>query len=97
MNQIVQTLYEQLQIRMPCEPCTYMQAAKAGKILYDEKSLRFSVRGDRFSGIVTVAYNEARDSYDIAFYTNKGEQKETFSDIYADEMVPLLWNKTFIV
>jgi len=99
MNAINQTMYEQLQIRIPREPCTYLMAAGASKMTYSdsENKITFHVKGDKFSGIVSVQYNYGRDSYDIEFYSKKGESLDRLADVYGDELSSVLWHRTFIV
>jgi hypothetical protein len=59
--------------------------------------VRFTVKGDKFSGYLTVTYNSGTDLYDVEFLSKKGDNIKKEYGIYGDQLAQILWNETFIV
>lgn len=98
MNQTIKTMLEQMDVKRPKEPCTYLQVANGKIVWFDnsENMIKIQVKGDKFAGFITVAYNVGTDYYDVTFTSSKGEQKQEFG-LDFEQLPECLWNETFIV
>lgn len=100
MNQINQTTLEQMNVKMPNEPCSIVQLAKRIAFSDAENCVNLKVSGDRFNGTISVKYNEGTDLYDVSFWKFKNYEgrvvKEIF-DLDCEQLPEVLWNEVFIV
>lgn len=107
MNQIIQTMIEQINQRPRNEMLPILKALNASDILYDEKrnQIQFRVRGDKGINKVVVTLT-AKDLYDVEFWNCQiveqdpyiiKEKKDTVKDLYAENLCQTIWEGVVIV
>jgi len=52
-----------------------------------KQGLKFSVNGFILQGKVQITYNEGADLFDLTFYTEENQIRNTLSGVYIDELV----------
>jgi len=55
-----------------------------------KQGLRFSVNGFILKGQVQITYNEGADLFDLTFYTEDNQIRNTLTGIYIDELVDVI-------
>jgi len=109
MNQIIETMIEQVNQKPKNEPLRLLTALQADHMAYSntEKSLKFKVKGDRKDiNTVVVKYDEGIDLYDIEFHMCKilrkypyiiNEKRDEIKGVYFDQLTDLIWKRCVIV
>ena len=55
-----------------------------------KQGLKFSVNGFILKGKVQIIYNEGADLFDLTFYTEDNQVRNTMNGIYIDELVNVI-------
>jgi len=110
MNQVVETMLDQINRRPEHEPLKLFTALRADKITYSDKEnmLQFAVKGDNEDKInrVVVRYDYGQDLYNIEFWDCRILTREPYivqdkieevKGIFCDQLTDLIWRKCVIV
>lgn len=67
-----------------------------GTAISTDKGLQvsFGIRAKNKAKSFLISYDEGLDLYNITFYNKKGEKIESISEVYADQLIPIIEKKT---
>jgi len=105
MNQIVETMVEQVNRKPSNEPLKLFTALNASQIVYSDKDnfVQFAVKGDRDVNKVKVIYDEGQDLYNVEFwYIKVGmkmimDKKDEMTGLFNDQVTDAIWRRCVIV
>ena len=105
MNQIVETMVEQVNRRPEREPLKLFTALNASQIVYSDEDnyVQFAVKGDRDINKVKVIYDEGQDLYNVEFwYIKVGmkmvmDKKDEIKGLFNDQVTDAIWRRCVIV
>ncbi len=105
MNQIVETMVEQVNRRPEKEPLKLFTALNASQIVYSDKDkfVQFKVKGDRDINKVKVIYDEGQDLYNVEFWDIRigskmvMDMKEEIKGLFNDQVTDVIWRRCVIV
>jgi len=103
MNQVVETMVEQINRRPEREPLRLFTALGASQMVHGDDFVQFSVKGDRDVNKVKVIYDSGNDLYNIEFwYIKVGikmimDKKEEMIGLFNDQVTDAIWRRCVIV
>ncbi len=105
MNQIVETMVEQVNRRPEREPLKLFTALNASQIVYSDKDnyVQFKVKGDRDINKVKVIYDEGNDLYNVEFWDIRigskmvMDMKDEIKGLFNDQVTDAIWRRVVIV
>ena len=105
MNQIVETMVEQVNRRPLNEPFKLFTALNASQIVYSDEDnfVQFKVKGDRDINKVKVIYDEGQDLYNVEFWDIRigrkmvMNKKDEILGLFNDQVTDAIWRRCVIV
>lgn len=104
MNQIVETMVEQINQKPQNEPLRLFTALGASNMVYSdsENFVQFSVKGDRDVNKVKVIYDSASDLYNVEFWkinmkTVKFTKVDSLTGMFNDQLTDAIWRRVVLV
>lgn len=104
MNQIIETMVEQINQKPQNEPLRLFTALGASKMVYSDKEnlVQFSVSGDKGVNKVVVKYDKGADLYNVEFW-NINMRDVTMNKVdevlgvYNDQLTDIIWRRCVVV
>jgi len=103
MNQVVETMVEQINRRPEREPLRLFTSLGASQMVYGDDFVQFAVKGDRDVNKVKVIYDSGNDLYNIEFwYIKVGikmimDKKEEMIGLFNDQVTDAIWRRVVLV
>jgi len=105
MNQIIETMVEQVNRKPESEPLKLFTALNASQIVYsdEDKFIQFKIRGDRDVNKVKVIYDEGQDLYNVEFWDIRVgskmvmDKKDEMKGLFNDQVTDAIWRRCVII
>lgn len=103
MNQIVETMVEQINRRPERESLRLFTALGASQMVHGDDFIQFKVKGDRDINKVKVIYDEGQDLYNVEFWDIRigrkmvMNKKDEIKGLFNDQVTDAIWRRCVIV
>ena len=105
MNQIVETMVEQINRRPQNEPLKLFSALGTSQMVYSDKDnfVQFKVQGDRDINKVKVIYDVGQDLYNVEFWDIRVgskmvmDKKDEMTGLFNDQVTDAIWRRCVLV